>query len=235
MSFGQARKEELFGQHDGWRVVVTLRAPVMLREERGDDFFVRNLGVLYGDRDDIPEATRTHVEDGDLRELAFAIDADDVPRDGRIDVDDALRFADLLNRGELIAIDGSELEPHLARGGAHTRLEFARELVVTTLEEHRDALDLLGVPSGSDVVDAGRGAALDLELKARALPREELAVAARPQLEVFVDQMKRAPCGRRRVIRTKVTPTIVRGAPHDRESRPRVIEPEADRQELFVV
>ena len=156
---------------------------MVLREKRRDDLVVRDLGLSNRVRPDVGELSGAHVEQRDFDEVSFAIEPDDVAVDV-VQRHDALLFADLFDRPQLIAIDRSELETHLPRGPAHSVLELARQLVVASLEKLRDGIDLLGVPNGVDREHTRGRTALDLVLEARAFSPRKLDVAARAELEV---------------------------------------------------
>ncbi len=208
----------------------------MLREERRDDLLVGDLGLLDRVRGDVLQLARAHVEERELDEIALAVEAEDVAVDV-VDRDDALLFAHLLDRAQLVPVDRGELEAHLARGLLHLHVELARQLVVTALEELRDGVDLLGVPAAVDLEDARGRAALDLVLQARPLAARELDVAARAELEVLVDEVQRAPRGGRRVVGPEVAGAVGRGAADDLEARPHAFghAAEAERDEVLVV
>ncbi len=193
---------------------------VVLREERRDDLLVGNLGLLDRVRPDVGELSCADVEERDLDELSLAVEAEDVAVDV-VDRDDTLLLAHLLDRAELVAVHGGELEAHLARGSSHLGFELARQLVVAAFEELRDGVDLLAVPGAVDRQDARRRAALDLVLEARTLATCELRVAASPKLKVLVDEMQRSPRRGRRVVRAEVTRSLRRRPPHHFEPWPR--------------
>ena len=168
-------------------------APVVLREERGDDLLVGDLGLLDRERRHVGELAGAHVEERDLHEVPLAVEAEHVAVDV-VDRDDALLLAHLLDGAELVAVDGRQLEPHLARAACFMLLvELARQLVVTPLEELRHRVDLLGVPPAVDRETHGAGHRLIWYCRHGPLAARELDVAAGAELEVLVDEVQRAP------------------------------------------
>ena len=61
------------------------------------------------------------------------------------------------------------------------------------VEEQRHGAHLLAVQRWVDLEDARRRTALDLVLQARPRAARELAIGARAELEVLVDEVQRAP------------------------------------------
>src|SRR5450631_478966 len=74
-----------------------------------------------------------------------------------------------------------------------------------------------------DVVHAGRGAALDLILQARPLAAFELAIGTGPKLKMLLDQVQRAACRGRRMVRPDVTRCGWLWRAHQLEPRPSVL------------
>ncbi len=104
---------------------------------------------------DVGELAGAHVEQGQLDQLALAVQAEHVAVHV-VDRDDALLLAHLVDGAQLVAVDGGELEAHLARRLLHAVVELARQLVVPTLEELGDGVGLLAVPRAIDGKNARR-------------------------------------------------------------------------------
>ncbi len=205
-AFGLARQDYLVGHERRDRLVVAVvpgpgerrreRRAVVLRQEGRDDLFVGDLRLLDRVGHDVCQLAGSHVQQRDLDQLAFPVKPEDVAVHV-VDGDHALLFAHLLDRAQLVTVNGGELEPHVARGLPHLFDELARELVVAALEELADGVDLLAIPAPIDGEHAGRRTALDLVLQARPPPARELDVAARAELEILVHEVQRPPRRRR--------------------------------------
>ncbi len=209
-------------------------ARVVLREERRDDLFVRHLRAAYAEGRHPRELAVADVEQRELDEVALAVEPEHVAR-AALDRDHPLLLTHLGDRVELVAVHGGELEAH--RGGrlAHALLELARELVVAPLQEERHGAHLLRVERAVHLEHARRRAALDLVLEARPAPRAEVGVGARAELEVFVDEVERAPRGGGRMVRPEVARAVGGGGAHDGEPGPLGARLEPERGVLLVV
>ena len=164
----------------------------------------------------------------DLEDLRVGVgplggDRDRVERADRR-VRDALALEQRAHRLQPVAVGGGLLELLLGRGRVHRLLEVALDLAVAAREEGHDRVDRLAVLLRADVADAGRAAALDEVVEARAAGRAaRLHPVAAAVLEDLAEQVERL-----------THPLGVRERPEVRAPAPVLLAREVDPREVLV-
>ena len=135
-------------------------------------------------------AAAAHQHDAD-RELArLPDDGEDIDVALALGGDELLRL-DALQRGELVADLRGALELEPPGGLLHARLQLRRHLLAAALEHLDRRGHVLRVGLARDQADAGRRAAPDLVLQARAAAVGEEAVAAVADAEQLLQLVER--------------------------------------------
>ena len=144
------------------------------------------------------------------------VDRADGPLVGR------LPLGEVADREEPIPIAGGVLETLFRRGLPHPLLQLALDRRGVAGEELDDAVDDLAVGLRRDRLDAGREAAVDVEVEARdARVAARARPLARPELEHAVEHVQRLA----HLLRVRVRAEVDRAAPVPlpREHDPRVL------------
>ena len=139
-----------------------------------------------------------------------------------------LALGEALDRVQPVAVPRRILEPLLRRRLAHPRLQRAHDRARVAREEVDHAVDLLAVGLLRDRADAGRRAALDVEVEARdARVAPRLRPLAGPELEDAVEHVERLA----HLLRVRVRAEVDGAAamPLAREHDPRVLVGDGDR------
>ena len=192
-------------------------------------------GVLEVERvaiDHPPFAQREHLHRG---ALGRDRDPEHVDRPDRLALD-RLALRQAVDRAEAVAVARRVLEPLLARRQAHLLLEPPPDRAVVPRQELDHLVDQLAVVLLRDVADAGREAALDVEVEARdPAVAAGLRPLARAVAEHAVQHVERLAHLLRVRVRPEVDDAAAMPLSREHDAREVVLDRDRDVRERLVV